>query len=216
MSQTISLRDAERRAFTSGYQDGLWDILIGCFLLQFAIAPFLSRSLGDLWSSVVFLPFYAVVYLGIWLVRKHVVTPRVGVVRFGSWRRTRMIRVNLVMFAVLLVALILGLLSAVNVTASPGWMHTARFSLILLVCFSVSAYFLDFTRLYAYGILIALSPLVGEWLYVSVKAAHHGFPVTFGFTALTTILTGLVQLMRLLRDHPFPAEEPPSEGIDRV
>lgn len=213
MSQRISLREAERKAFTSSYQDGLWDIFIGCFILQFAIAPLLSRSLGDLWSSVIFLPFYALVYLAIWLVRRYLVTPRVGEVRFGSWRRTRLIRFNVVMLAVLLLALILGLLSAVNFAASPGWIHAARFSLVILVCFSVAAYFLDFSRLYVYAILLALSPLVGEWLYLSIRAPHHGFPITFGITALTTVLVGLVQFMRLLRDHPLPTGEPSSEGV---
>ena len=56
MSQKISLREAERKAFRSRYNDGLWDILLGCFFLMFVIAPYLSASLGDFWSSAVFLP----------------------------------------------------------------------------------------------------------------------------------------------------------------
>ena len=91
-------------------------------------------------------------------------------------------------------------------------MNTARFSLIILISFSIAAYFLDFTRLYAYAILLACSPLVGEWLHVSMKAPHHGFPVTFGITATATTIVGLVKFMHLLRDHPLPAEEPSSEA----
>jgi hypothetical protein len=183
-------------------------------ILEFAIAPFLSRSLGDFWSSVVFLPFWAIVFLAIWLIRKYVVTPRVGMVKFGSWRRTRLVQFNLVMFAVLLVAFILGILSAVNFAAVPGWIHMARFSLIILICFSVAAYFLNFTSLYIYGILFALSPLVGEWLYVRMKVPHHGFPITFGISAGTTITVGLVKFIYLLRDYPIPTEESPSEGTN--
>ncbi|MFC1935998.1 hypothetical protein ACFLX9_04540, partial [Chloroflexota bacterium] len=58
MSQRISLKEAERRAFTKAFQDGLWDILIGCIVLLWAIAPFLSTRMGDFWSSAVFLPFW--------------------------------------------------------------------------------------------------------------------------------------------------------------
>ena len=57
MSRQLSLKEAERKAFRTKYDDGLWDILLGCFFSMFAIAPFLSASLGDFWSSAVFVPF---------------------------------------------------------------------------------------------------------------------------------------------------------------
>jgi hypothetical protein len=65
MSPQISLKEAERKVFKTTQNDGLWDIFLGCFLLIFVIAPYLSGTLGDLWSSVVFLPFWALVYLAI-------------------------------------------------------------------------------------------------------------------------------------------------------
>jgi hypothetical protein len=100
MSQKISLKEAERKAFRATYNDGLWDILLGCVFLMFVIAPFLSPSLGDYWSSVVFLPFWGLVFLGIRLIRKHVVTPRVGVVNFGLSRKTKLAKFTVVMLAV--------------------------------------------------------------------------------------------------------------------
>lgn len=205
MSQNINLKEIERKAFRSYFDDGLWDIFIGCIVLMFAVGPFLSRRLGDFWSSAVFIPFWALVYLAIRLVRKYVVTPRIGVVKFGPWRTAKLLKFNVVIFVVLLVGLVLGILSARSY-AEPGWIYTARFGLIILVGFSVAAYFLDFTRLYLYGALIALSPLVGEWLYVQVKAPHHGYPITFGTTAGIIILTGLVQFIRCLRDYRLPME----------
>lgn len=213
MSQKISLKEAERKVFTSTFQDGLWDIFIGCFLLQFAIGPCLSRKLGDFWSAVVFLPFFALVLLLLWLVKKHVVVPRVGIVKFGQWRVTRMIRFNIVMILALTVALVLGILSFVQFDSIPGWVHTARFSLIFLIGFCAAAYFLDFTRLYIYGALIALSPLIGEVLYVHLKIPHHGFPVTFGITAGLIFLTGLVLFVRFLQDHPVPTDQSAMEEL---
>ena len=211
MSQKISLKEAERKAFTSTFQDGLWDIFIGCFLLQFSIGPFLSPTLGDFWSSVVFLPFFALAFLVIWFVKKHVITPRVGIVKFGQWRVTRMMRFNAGMVLALTVSLLLGILSLVQFGSIPGWIHTARFSLIFLITFCAAAYFLDFTRLYIYGVIIALSPLIGEVLYVYLKASHHGFPITFGITAGLIILTGLVLFIRFLQDNPLPTDQPATE-----
>jgi hypothetical protein len=211
MSQKINLKDAERKAFTVTFQDGLWDIFIGCFLLQFSIGPFLSPALGDFWSSVVFLPFFALVFLVIWLIKKNVVAPRVGIVKLGRWRITRMIRFNLVMVMALIVVFVLGVLSLVQFDSIPGWVHTARFSLIFLIGFCVAAYFLDFTRLYIYGVLVALSPLIGEVLYVYLKAPHHGFPITFGITAGIVLLTGLVLFVRFLQDYPIPSDQSATE-----
>ena len=78
MHPPISLKSAERKAFQSTFADGLWDVFIGVFALEFAIAPLLSKTLGDFWSSAVFLPVFGVVYLVIWLTRKYVVAPRIG------------------------------------------------------------------------------------------------------------------------------------------
>ena len=208
MSANVDLKQAERKAFRSAFQDGLWDIFIGCFILIFAIAPWLSEAgLGDFWSSMIFLPFWALIYLITWAIRRHVVVPRIGIVRFGRSRKTRMFQFNLIMFVVLLVGLLLGLLSALNPNV-PGWVHTARFGLVLLLSFSVAAYFLDFAQLYLYGVLIALSPVVGEWLWTHAHIPHHGYPVTFSTTAAIIVLIGLVKFVRLLRAYPLPVEAP--------
>ena len=203
MPEKISLRNAEKQAFTAAYQDGLWDIFIGCVVLMFVIGPYLSPSLGDFWSTAVFAPFWALVYLAIWLIRKHIVTPRIGQVRVSAWRQARLVRFNLVTFIALFVAFVLGILSAVRFDAVPGWIHTARFALAVLIVFSLAAYYLNINRLYIYGVLIATSPLVGEWLWVKFGAPHHGYPITFGVTAALILGTGLLLFIRLLRDPSF-------------
>ena len=79
--------------------------------------------------------------------------------------------------------------------------------LFLLVGFSVAAYMLDYTRLYFYGLMLFIAPLVGEWLYAYHGASHHGYPVVFGFSAGVMILTGLVLFIRLLKENPPVDEE---------
>ena len=206
MSQQISLKDAERKVFQSTFADGLWDVLLGCwFPLQFAIAPFLSRSMGDFWSSAVFLPFWGAVYLVIWLVRKKVVKPRIGMVEFGSVRKSRLMKFNLVLLIVNVIAFIIGLIAALRFSGLSGGSYPFVLGLILLIGFSAAAYFLDFPRLYVYGLLSVLAPLIGEWLYRNVGASHHGFPIVFGILAGVMILTGLVTFVRFMQNNPLPA-----------
>jgi hypothetical protein len=120
------------------------------------------------------------------------------------------------LFIVLVVALGLGILSAVRFDSVPGWMHTARFCLIMLIGFSVAAYFLDFKRLYLYAVLIALSPVAGEWLWVHRHVPHHGFPVTFGITSMVIILIGLYKFVGLVRGCRVPVEGRLSEETSDV
>jgi MFS family permease len=210
MAQQISLREAERRAFRTTYNDGLWDIYLGCFFLMFVIGPYLSPSLGDLWSSAVFLPFWVLAYLAIWLIRKHVVTPRVGVAKFGQARKAKLMKLSLVMLVFNVIAFILGLVAATSLNVVPGQIFSVFIGLLLLTGFSIAAYFLDFNRLYLYGLLVGFSPLVGEWLWTNGYAAHHGFPIAFGTASSIMILVGLVVFIRLLHDNPFPVEGSPS------
>jgi hypothetical protein len=211
MPETISLKKVEKQAFTSIHNDGLWDIFLGCFLLMFAIAPFLSTSMGDFWSSAVFLPFWGLIYLMIRWVRKHVVAPRVGTARFGRARLAKLRKFSTGMLIANVIALVLGILAARSAGVVSGQTHTILAGLVFLVGFSAAAYFLDFFRLYLYGLLIGLSPVVGEWLWAHNKAPHHGFPVTFGFTALVAIVVGVVLFVRLVRGNPIPVEELHSE-----
>lgn len=206
MSQQVSLKEAERKVFRATYNDGLWDIFLGCFFFSYGIALYLSPLLGDFWSSVVLLPLWALIYLVLWLIRKYVVIPRIGVVKFGQVRKNKLAKFTIVMLTVNILAFILGMLAAVSFGSVSGQVISIIFGMILLTGFSLAAYFLDFSRLYIYGLLLGLSPLIGEWLWTHGYATHHGLPITFGITASIMILVGLVLFIRLLRDNPLPIE----------
>ena len=56
-----------------------------------------------------------------------------------------------------------------------GQMIAIIFSLTLLAGFSLAAYFLDYPRLYIYGLLLGIAPFVGEWF----------LPLTIAFSLAT-------------------------------
>jgi len=207
MSAQISLKDLEKFVFQKSFQDGLIDIQIGCVLVMFAVAPLLSPYLGDFWSSMIFLPFWGVIYLGVREIRKKIIQPRVGVVEYGKYRKTRQKKLNLIILVFNLLVLALGVASFFNFANLPGWVHPIRFSAVILVGFSLAGYMLEFPRLYFYGILIALAPLIGEFLYTTFHFSHHGFPITFGVASLLIILYGLGTFLRLLKEHPVVSQE---------
>jgi hypothetical protein len=211
MATQISLKEAEKKVFKTKLNDGLWDIFIGCFFLIFAVAPLLSTQLGDFWSSLIFLPFWGFIFLIIWWLRKYLVAPRIGKVQFGHNRQKKLRQFTLVMLMINCAAFVTGIVSAAMFGVLSRLTPLFIFGLIILTLFSTAAYFLDFRRLYFYGLLGGLSPLIGEWLYVSQGVSHHGFPITFGLTSTIMILIGLTIFIRLLRDHPEPVQEPHSK-----
>jgi hypothetical protein len=202
MEQKIDLKQLERKVWTSFFEDGLGDIFLGCIILMLATAPLLSRlGWGDFWTSAVFIPFWVIMYLLLVFLRKKVVIPRIGVVSFGQARKKRLVKFNILMLVVLSVGLILGFVSFRG-SSTQGWVHSLRFIVIVLICSGLAGYFLGFVRLYVYGVLVALSIPIGEWLFSYFGVPHHGFPVTFGITSGVIIITGVVLFLRLLRKNP--------------
>ena len=209
MTQTISLKQAEQKAFNTVFEHGLWDIFIGCLIVQFAFAPLLSKRLGDFWSSAVFIPFWALVFVVILLVRKHIIRPRIGVVTFRPHRKKKLTRLAMIMLVANILAMLLGLFLGWKGSVSSGRLHTLLMGMIVLVMSSIAAYYLMIPRFFIYGVLFLLSLQIGEWLYTQYGIAHHGWPITCGITAGIVILTGLVYLLRFLRKYPLqdaPAE----------
>jgi hypothetical protein len=204
------LKALERRTFRTVTDDGLWDVLIAGVFSMFAIAPLLSGSLGDLWSSVIFAPIWLATYLIIYAVRRHVVIPRVGTVRFGENRKRRLRRFSVVMLAVNIVAALVGLAAAISV--QRGWVdlggdgigYPLAIGIVILVGFSVGAYAASIPRYYLYGLMLAGAPLVGEWLWRKDLATHHGYPIVFGAAAVIILVTGITRFFTRLRGHPLP------------
>ncbi len=203
MDHQPGLKSAERRVFRTALADGLWDVFIGCILLMFAIAPLLSESLGDFWSSVIFLPFWGLVYFAIRAVRRHFIAPRIGTVRFSSMRKKKLKLFSMVVASINALMLLAGIIALLVYDSQvPGGIWAWLMGLFALCSFSLAAYLLDYPRFYAYGLLLAAAPQLGEWLHTHYGATHHGYPLVFGVTSGVIILIGIGTMIRLLVTHP--------------
>jgi len=206
MSDEINLKEADRKIFSTSFDDGLLDIFLASVVLMFALAPFLSKYLGDFWSSFIFLPFWGALYLILRWLRVHVVNPRIGTVKYGPIRKKKITAFTIVMLVLNTIFLLLGMV-AFAIPGDSGWRFILPFGAMVLILFSLAGYFLDLTRLYVYGLMLALAAPVGEWLYQNFGASHHGYPVTYGLSALVIFLVGLAKFITLVRDNPLPPED---------
>jgi hypothetical protein len=207
------LRDLERRTFRATRDDGLLDIVMAAFVSMFALAPMLSAPLGDFWSSAIFGPIWFTTYLVVRYLHSRVVVPRVGSVEPGPDRRNRMRRVAIALWIVNLVAFAVVAAAARGVWSDwldlSGMVYPIVLGFVALVGLSLAAYALSVWRYAVYGLLVAVAPLVGEWLWQQGRTAHHGFPIAFGSVALIMLITGVTKFANLIRSHPLPADAVP-------
>jgi len=221
MSEKINLKELERKAFRSTFQDGLWDIFLGFLLLNMGGSTLLGGSeMSPLWSMIVLTVFAGVVLLLFWAGKKFITTPRIGSVKFGAQRKSKLKRVRLVLFMSVLVGALMSIWGVGSRVAGVPYLIAQVplpayvWAVQCVVVFSLAAYFMDVTRFYFYGVLYALPFPLGILLAENTDlAGASSMAITFGASGAVMVLVGAVLFARFLRRYPLPKDSPPVEGV---
>jgi hypothetical protein len=195
MVEDISLKEIQRKVYMTFFQDGLWDIFLGLFILGWGLAML---------TDLAYLPGVTFIglYFAIWGVKKRITYPRIGYARFSATSRRRITTKFVILgVAVLLVGVMLAVLWGTR--TRPQWLAD-YFPLIFngilasIVCFV--AYWARVKRFYGYAVLIFLGAVFHLWL---------GIEWEFGFIGAGGIilLIGLGVLIIFLRKYPKIGEE---------
>jgi hypothetical protein len=214
MSKELNLKELERKAFRSTYQDGLWDVYLG--LVVIGMAVFLSRpeqGYGAL-NILLLLAWFTLVYGIFWAGKKFITLPRMGQVRFGPIRKQKKVTLALLLGAVIAVQVVIILFSTAR-WLNPelgakinAVLHTDNLERLAVAAVGalfvgpsmiLVAYFKDFPRGYYIAILIALA------VFLTISLNQPLFPIIIG--ALIA-LPGLLLFVRFLQKYPLPQEEP--------
>ena len=157
MNAPLNLKELERKAFRSFYQDGIWDIFFG--IMMFAMYTFTlfdnleNKALRIL--GMLFLEIFAVFFL---IYGKKLITaPRLGEVKFGTQRTKNLGKIILVnLFSLIVLAAFAFLKNSqpdlFNLENSELYSAVGMGVWIAFIT-SVMAYFLDFDRLYIYALI---------------------------------------------------------------
>lgn len=215
MSKQINLREAENSIVKlAQFRDGWWDILLGGEFAYLSFYALLRQRLGPLGNFLLFIGVLAVLITIYLAVRKLLVVPRIGRVKFGI-RQNRQMRKMLaaISFLVLLSAAI-GILLTTGVVTEPVWTNAPPwvsnydvdmfFTVLIIGFFSVMAYVLNIARLHLYGWLLGLGNLASTILEHETGAVFH-WPMFIA--GMTMIIIGAVMFARFLRDYPEPVLE---------
>jgi hypothetical protein len=201
---TSDQKKTERRVFTSFFQAGIMEAFTGIFLLQLGFPALFSRSgFGDLESALLTLPIALILLIVVFLVRRYVVVPRLGHVKFLPERRRRISKLVIVPVLTLIAGAIVGFIFTENASLRYIFVGQIPFILVPIVVFGAAAYFLDMKRLYVYGAIVGLAFPLGKYLE-TVIGSRNTLPATILFAAFVFLGMATVFLVAFLRKYHEP------------
>ena len=203
MSQRLDLKQIERKAWTSTFQDGLYDLWLGWLILWLGVIYVLSQlNLPWLVETSVNMGVYLLSLVALRLSKRHITTPRIGHVHWGPRRRARVRWVGVILFILVGVTFALPLLGIPALKDLYPLFGPFALGLFFLLFFGLAAFFLDYPRLYVIGLMFALP----EPLMALCRLLWNFNPGFWAFLtpALVVIGMGLVIFRRFLQEYPVP------------
>lgn len=203
MKPTDSLKAVERQAYSATFQDGIYDLLFGAIFLVCAWIP-VMEAIGV--HRYFLYPAFLVPILVLWLGKRYVTIPRLGIVEFGSKRknRRRLIALIGVIAIVLMFPLVLMQL-ADGFADGKVWL---LMGLIAAPVFAIAVIFMDFSRMYVYGAWLFFAIVESEYL-LRYFGEPYNLVVSFGLPGVVITGYGLMLLIRFLATHPKQTTEMP-------
>jgi len=213
MTNQFNLKEIERKAVRSTYQDGLLDIYLG--LVVVCMSVFVFRPSGGYSPQNLFLMLaaFCMAYMLFWAGKKFITLPRMGQVRFGAIRKQKNATLGLILGLVILVQVaIVGLTAAGRLIPALGEQVAAFFGArnveILLVAavgslfvgpgMMLMAYFTDYQHGYYIAVLMSIA------VFLMIYLNQPLYPLLIGSLI---ILPGLLSLAAFLRKYPLPDQD---------
>jgi hypothetical protein len=213
MNSKFDLKEIERKAFRSTFQDGLWDIYMGLIIICMAMFMYRPPTGYSPVNIVLCLVMFCLVY-GLFMAGKKFITlPRMGQVKFGEIRKRKMRSLAILMGIFVLFTAVLVVLTSLSWRA-PGLGIRFPFpfreggstlplvaglgGLVVGGSMACWAFFSDFSR----GLYIAALMTLAVVLMITFN--QPVFPVIIG---AVTITPGVVLLIKFLKAYPLPAAE---------
>ena len=210
MTQQLNLKEIERKAFRSTFQDGLWDVYLGLIVICMAFFLFRPDEGYSLKNQLIMLVGFGLSGLVFFAGKMLITVPRMGQVSFGPLRKRKAMTLAIILGAVVLVQAGIVLFTvggwldddlAAKLNALLGEANLERMAVAAVGSLFVGpsmilvAYFSDFPRGYYIAILMAAAVFLMILLNQPIYAILIGALI---------ILPGLVLFIRFLQKYPLP------------
>jgi hypothetical protein len=193
----------ERKIFSSYFDDGLWDIYGGLIFLGFGLS--MLTGLGFL------IAVFAGVAISLLLLRRQILLPRLGYVKFSAERQAKTKKQKLAAMIIGTITMILGIVFMVLFTtgAAPDWLadwmednFLVAFGGFLALAVAVGAYLVGVWRYFIYAGIVFIA-----FIIASILRPQDLEGVVITAASGLVLLSGIVILVRFLRRYPAGKED---------
>lgn len=205
INNEIGLDELEKKAWTSTFDDGLFDIYFGILIASFGpnitFYGILPEPLNILIGPILIGLGFAIFILG----KKYLVKPRIGTVKFGRKRKVRKLKTLIILSINVVFLLIIYLLSlSTGGSIILPYLIEGLIFLTLPLCFV--AYFIQFNRLYIYAVVLGCAFFIADVSSIFIPIPWNFFFVYFLLGGILIII-GTFYLIKFLKKYQLPREE---------
>ncbi|MFC1926844.1 hypothetical protein ACFLWV_03745 [Chloroflexota bacterium] len=196
MATNTDFQRIEKKVWASYFQDGLWDLFMGLLMLGMGITALTDER------PAVYATGFAIIALSVLVfsIGKRLITyPRIGRVKFGFYRKKKQRKVMIIVGFCVILGLFGSVMGYFGLTPNkelPDAIAALIFGIVFLAIFGSMAYFMEFNRLYAYGLLLAISMA----LEVALDSSVGSF--TMLVSGAITVFVGVLITLRFMRKYP--------------
>ena len=203
----LNLKQLEKKAYKSTFQDGLWDIFMGMIFLGFLLLSLEFISQLDIIYKyfLVVAPWNLGAVLILVLGKRYITIPRLGYVEFGPKRQKVKFKMivfviaNIVALTILIILPLSGILE--NLQIEQPILALLIGFLVIWLPLSLLAFILKFPRLYLYAAMGGSSFFLTE-IFFPLLGAPLDSIITFGLIGGLIVAIGLTYLIVFIRKYP--------------
>ena len=198
MMPETNLKDVERKAYLSYFEDGLADIFAGLPILIFGLGMVFDASLFFIFAGLPIVLFFPL--------KQAITLPRMGYVKFNPERQRKISRSMVLLLVAGSLSLLLGIVvfsgmqgQAFDIRDFMMEFGLLLFGAVMAGAFVLISIFFEIKRFMGYAALI-----FGGWLSAYLLGIEAGIPVAIAGGAI--VLIGLAFLVNFLIKYPVPSE----------
>lgn len=195
MNMDTDLKKLVRRTYLVFFQDGLWDIFLGLFIIGWGVG--ILTDMAYLVGS-----WFIGLYFIMWGLKRWLTYPRIGYVKLGDREKKIWVGISIVLGIMVLVGVLFAI--AFITDERPQWIQDyfpLFFSGMLAILVGGVAWSFGIYRFLLHAALIFIAGAVHQWS--DIQWAH-----TYLGAGVVIVLLGIVILVRFIQKYPkIPQEE---------